>query len=133
MSGATGGAVAAAIIAKKRREQKQKEEEIMTKYSSDDLDGWEFKIVRSATESFKNMEKVQALCNEEAKSGWEMIEKFDNGRIRFKRKIQMRSQDSLAEIDPYRTSYGIGEGGLVTLIIGILFVLFGIAILLFKS
>ena len=131
MSGDTAGAVAA-ITAKKKRERKQKEEEQMTKYNSDDLNGWEFKIVRSATGAFKNLERVQQLCNEEAHSGWEMIEKFDNGRIRFKRKTSMRSQDSLAQVDPYRTSFGFGEGGLATLIIGLLFVLFGIIFLFSK-
>ena len=44
----------------------------------------------------------------------------------------MRSQDSIIEQDPYRTSFGIGEGGLATLVIGIIFALVGLALLLFK-
>ena len=55
-----------------------------------------------------------------------MIEKFDNKRIRFKRKIQMRSQDSLSELNPYRTTFGIGEGQLASVIIGILLIIGGI-------
>lgn len=127
-----GGAVIAAAAAKKKREREQREEEIMTKYSSDDLDGWEFKIVRSSTGSFKNTDKVQTLITEEAQSGWAMIEKFDNNRIRFKRKVQLRSQDSLAQVDPYRTQFGFGEGSLVTIILGVLLVVGGIFLMLFK-
>lgn len=124
---------AAAIAAKKKRERQQREEEVMTQYRSEELDGWEFKIVRSTMGSFKNLDKVQQLCNEEAKSGWEMIEKFDNARIRFKRRTSMRSNDSLAEIDPYRTSFGIGEGRLASIIIGVLLLLGGIIFLIVKS
>ena len=130
MYGSSGAA--AAIAAKKKREKQQKEEEVMTQYRSDDLDGWEFKIVRSTTGSFKNLQKVQELCAEETKSGWEMIEKFDNNRIRFKRKTSMRSNDSLAEIDPYRTTFGLGEGGLVAIILGSIFLIGGIILLFIK-
>ncbi len=130
MSGATGGALAAAIAAKRRRERMLKEENVMTKYNSDDLNGWEFKIVRSAFGSFRNLEKVQQLCTEEALSGWEMIEKFDNERIRFKRRVTMRSQDSLAETDPYRTDLGFSKERVKKLLLGGLFVLGG-AILLY--
>ncbi len=122
----------AAIAAKRRQKQREKEEEQMTKYSTEDLEGWEFKIVRSTMGAFKDLEKVQALCTEEAKSGWEMIEKFDNGRIRFKRKVQMRSQDSLSVIDPYRTSFGLGEGQLASIVIGVVLLLVGLVFIFSK-
>ncbi len=119
MSGAAAG-VAAAAAAKKRR-MMQEEEESLTTYNSDDLDGWEFKIVRSATGAFKKRDVVEKLCQEEARAGWEMVEKFDNSRIRFKRRTDRRAQDSHLEFDPYRISYGMGEGKIVVLILGLVF------------
>lgn len=98
------GTAAAAAAAAKRRE-----EEELTKYNSDDLNGWEFKIVRSNTKKFKNYEIVQQICAEESKAGWEMVEKFDNSRIRFKRRIEKRAQDNHLESDPYRTLVGVSE------------------------
>jgi hypothetical protein len=87
--------------------QERKEEEEMTKYNPDDLNDWEFKIVRSGTGKFRNQEAIQKLCQEEARAGWEMIEKFDDYRIRFKRKTDMRTISSNQEIDPYRTHVGM--------------------------
>lgn len=114
MSAATTAAVAAA---QKKRAQEQHEEETLTKYSADDLDGWEFKIVRSNTGKFKSYEYVQQVIKEEAQNGWEMVEKFDDGRIRFKRKTSRRSMDQHAQIDPYRTTVGMGQGSLVLIIL----------------
>lgn len=100
----------------------------MTGYSADDLDGWEFKIVRSVTQRFKDRGAVQRLCAEEARNGWELVEKFDNSRIRFKRRIDRRAADENAEIDPYRTQVGISQGALVATILGIAFALVGVAV-----
>jgi len=60
-----------------------------------------------------------------------MVEKFDNGRIRFKRRIENRSQDSHRVIDPYRSSLSMGSGVLVSIIVGIVILLGGLAIALF--
>jgi hypothetical protein len=98
----TAGHAAAARIA-----QQQKEEEEMAKYGSEDLNGWEFKIVRSGSGKFRKQEEIQKLCQEEARAGWEMLEKFDDYRIRFKRKTEMRSSDTHQQIDPYRTHVGM--------------------------
>ncbi len=126
MSAGSMAAVTAAA-AKKRREQQEEEE--MTQYSPPDLDGWEFKIVRSLTGKFSNREAVQRLCTDEARAGWEMIEKFDNNRIRFKRKIERRSQDQSLNCDPYRTSVGMGEGGLVAIIFVAIAVVVAVALI----
>lgn len=115
MSG--GAAAASAAAAKKKREREQEEEEL-TKYNAEDLEGWEFKIVRAVTGKFKKPETLKKVCEEEAKAGWELLEKFDNSRLRFKRRIENRAQDKHLKTDPYRTQVGIGEGGLVILIIG---------------
>ena len=126
----SAGSTAAVVAAAAKKHREQQEEEEMTQYSSHDLDGWEFKIVRSLTGKFSNREAVQRLCTDEARAGWEMIEKFDNNRIRFKRKIERRSQDQSLGFDPYRTSVGMGEGGLVAIIFGIIVVVI-IAVLIF--
>ena len=131
MSGAAaGGAAAAAAAAAQRRRMLQAEEERMTQYNSQDLDGWEFKILRSSTNKFKNPETLRRICAEEARSGWEMIEKFDNQRIRFKRRTDRRSMDQHAAIDPYRTSVGFSEGQLVLVVVALLLAVGGVALMM---
>jgi len=117
-----GGAVAAATAAGAAAEAKrrsQEEEENMTGYTNDDLEGWEFKIVRALHRRFKTAESVGQLRAEEAKAGWEMVEKFDDSRIRFKRRVEKRDQDAYLDTDPYRTHIGMTEGVLVVVIISV--------------
>jgi hypothetical protein len=117
VTGNVGAAAAAAARAARMRE----EEEKLTTYNTNELEGWEFKIVRANTGYFKKYERVKQVCEEEAKAGWEMVEKFDNYRIRFKRPIEKRKNDQyLQGIDPYRTQAGIGTGPLVATILGII-------------
>ena len=100
----------------------------MTKYNSQDMEGWEFKIVRANTNRFKNPEKLRQVCDEEAKTAWELIEKFDNQRLRFKRRTDRRANDQFAKTDPYRTSIGISEGQIVMIVVAILLVAGGVAL-----
>lgn len=118
MTAAAGaGAAAAAAAAAKRRQQE--EEELMTDYSPRDLaEGWEFKILRSATGIFRNPSYLKVVLDEEAKAGWTLVEKFDNGRIRLKRPPAARSSDAGLPFDPYRTTVGISEGRLAMYIVG---------------
>lgn len=113
VSGATNAAVAAELARKQREEEEQ-----MTPYKNGDLEGWEFKIVRSATGQFSKPESVRRLCEEESRAGWEMLEKFDEYRIRFKRKTEFRGNDRYLESDPYRTQIGISPGQLGLMITG---------------
>jgi hypothetical protein len=108
--GATA-ATSAAVAAEAARKLREEEEEL-TPYKSEEIEGWEFKIVRSVTGQFKKPETVQRLLEEESRAGWEMLEKFDDNRIRFKRKIENRTNDRYLEIDPYRTQFGISQGQL---------------------
>ena len=108
-----GAAAAAAAAAARRRE----EEESLTPYNKDDLEGWEFKIVRSNFGRFSSYDIVQKLCQDEARAGWEMVEKFDNERIRFKRRIDKRSGDRQLDFNPYRTTIGFGEGRIAAIIL----------------
>jgi len=108
-SGATAGAAAAA---KRQQMMFAEEEEDMTSYTQDDLsDDWEFKIIRSDSGAFRKPEVLKALLEEEARAGWVMLEKFDDGRVRLKRPRSARTRDALLSpgTDPYRTQYGISS------------------------
>lgn len=90
----------------------------MTSYTPKDLtDGWEFKILRSQTNAFRKPEVMRAALEEEARAGWELVEKFDDNRLRLKRPRGARANDSSTSIDPYRTNYGIGPGRLAIVIV----------------
>ena len=105
------------VIPVDHKKHQQKEEEQMTGYHTDDLEGWEFKIVRAFMRKFRNPETIRKLCEEEAQAGWEMLEKFDDERIRFKRRIEKRSNDQYLKIDPYRTQCGIDQKILIAFIL----------------
>lgn len=123
--------VAAAVALQRMIE----EEEEMTKYTNADLDGWEFKILRSASGAFNSAQEFNKALQEESVHGWELVEKFDNYRIRLKRRVETRTRiNTNSAIEPYRTSYGITDGRIaVYVILGIVlcFVLAGILISLF--
>jgi len=102
-------AEAAAAAAAKAQQMMDCEEEELSKYNNEELnEEWEFKIVRSVTGVFKNPAKLADLIEREKKYGWVMLEKFDNNRIRFKRKRCQSGKVSLDE-NPYNTVYGIGH------------------------
>jgi hypothetical protein len=115
-SAAAAGAAAAQIRAL------HEEEESLTTYSSEDLSqGWEFKIVRANMMSFRKPEVMQQVCDEEAQSGWVLVEKFDDSRMRFKRPASARTKAGVPGLDPYRTTYGVGQGKLLAIILGCTF------------
>ena len=118
----TGAGAAAAAAARKRMID---EEENLTPYNKGDLDGWEFKIVRSGFGRFRKPEVIQELCRREAEAGWEMLEKFDSQRIRFKRRIENRSRDGQLGYDAYRTCSGVGGGARVWLFIALTVLMLG--------
>ncbi len=127
---ATSAATTAAAAAAAARARQ--EEEDMTKYGANDLEGWEFKIVRSSMGKFSNYQTVQQLCQEESQAGWEMVEKFDNYRIRFKRKIEHRNNDHILQFDPYRTTMGrSGDVTKIMLGVGLTVLLLGVLLTAF--
>ena len=118
-----------AAAAKRRREQQEEEQE-KTGYKKEDIEGWEFKIVRSIFGRFNNPEILKRLCEEEARAGWEMIEKFDNSRVRFKRRTEKRHTDPTLGYDAYRTTYGIAEGSFaLAIILLVVLVILGVVLL----
>jgi hypothetical protein len=119
ISGATAGATAATTAAAAAAQQAMMEEEEMTPYSASDLDGWEFKILRTAGKTFRDPRRFEAALEEESKAGWELVEKFDDYRIRLKRPTEMRRRDSHLEFDPYRTWVGTTPGRVAGIVIGV--------------
>jgi hypothetical protein len=113
----TMSATAAAAAA---HQKLREEEEEMTQYAPQDLaEGWEFKILRSSTGACKRPERLQQFLAEEARMGWQMVEKFDNSRVRLKRPVSARRNDHVNAngIDPYRTHVGLSESKLAVLIV----------------
>lgn len=77
----------------------------------------EYKILRSATGAFKDPAKFRAALDEEARAGWELLEKLDNSRARLRRSTECRKRDADLEQDPYRTSVGMSETALALCIV----------------
>lgn len=109
------GAHVAIHAAQEAAKALEEEEMEMTKYTDKDMaEEWEFKIVRSATGTFKKLDVMQRVVEEESQAGWVLLEKFDDKRLRFKRPMSARSKDAMLPqgVDPYRANYGISEGAM---------------------
>ena len=128
--GAAGGAAAAAAAAAHQAKLRE-EEERLTSYVPQDLEGWEFKIVRSSVKIVGD--KFSRLVEEEKLNGWELVEKFDDNRVRFKRRTEHRSRDGMQGIDAYRTTFGLSETRLVLIVLGIMTAVVGVIIVLVTS
>ena len=118
---AAAGAAAAAAAAQRAVEE---EEENMTPYTRGEMDeDWEFKIVRANTGVFSKPAAFNKLIEEEARAGWQHVEKFDNSRVRFKRPRSAHQRDAQlpAGVDPYRVRYGLSENLFVVLLLGGIF------------
>lgn len=112
-------------------ELEQEEEETLTRYDSEDIKQmraksvqsngysnpespellvkeWEYKIVRASQDVFRNPTVFKRLCQEEAETGWILVEKLDDRRVRFKRLRRLETQENPYQIkqDPYRSTYG---------------------------
>ena len=106
----------------------------MTQYTQDDLQKeYEFKIVRSGAAAFRKPETLKELVEEESRAGWVMLEKFDDGRVRFKRPRSARARDAFLPegVDPYRTRYGAHSAQramVVGLVMGLMFLVLGLVV-----
>ena len=118
-------ATAAAAAARRRREQ---EEEEVTLMNTDPSGAVDYKIIRSATGAFKDPAKFRAALDEEARAGWELLEKLDNSRARLRRLTECRKRDAELGQDPYRTQVGMSEAVLAMSIIAA--ALLGVVLLL---
>lgn len=109
------------VIAQQQRKIQEEEEEVTTPTATE----YEYKFLRSQFGIFKKPEKFRAALAEEARCGWELVEKFDDSRVRLRRPVSCRAQDADSGQDPYRTRVGAGEGAMVAWIV--LAVVLGIA------
>jgi hypothetical protein len=117
-------------IARKRRRAQHEEEETKTPYTEEDLmDDWEFKILRDSLSRFTRPSFLEKTLAAESQAGWQLVEVFDGGRVRLKRRASQRQNDAgLAGIDPYRMQISIPKGfvlgmvgcGLLAAVAGIL-------------
>ena len=128
----TAAHIAAHAAAEKRKSNKE-EEEALASYNPNDLnEQWEFKIMRSTTNSFKNPQVFQLMVQQEAQAGWELLEKLDDDRVRFKRPVSARRRDGMLPpgYDPYRTRYGMSEGALAMGVITVIALAMGVVVLI---
>ncbi len=127
MDNGYSSAIAAAAAEAAQRAMFKEEE--MTHYGDEAISGgWEFKIVRARAGRFRSSEEFKKLLAQEEEFGWELLEKLDNSRVRFKRHIKERSGDSLtgSERDPYRSFYG---GFTIAQVIGLVIAIMGIILI----
>jgi hypothetical protein len=75
-------------------------------------DGWEFKVLASSGLAFRDPRALRRAVEEEARAGWTLLEKLDDGRLRFKRPVGERARDSARGFDAYRTRYGDSRAAL---------------------
>lgn len=114
---ATGAATTASAAAAETQRQHE-EEEKLTPYRREDLDsGWEFKILRSISGAFGKREHLRRALEDEALSGWVLVEKFDDNRLRLKRRVGVHDDEFNPDIDPYRTTYGAANSGVLLVFI----------------
>jgi len=80
------------------------EEERMTPYTPHELTtGCEFKIIRSPRNLFGRQEYRERILAEEGRTGWVLVEVFDNGRIRLRRPRPSGHPEPIEGYDPYRS------------------------------
>jgi hypothetical protein len=94
-----------AAAAKRRAEEQEREELAMIeRLSQEDGEGrYEYKILRSYSNAFRNPERRRQILNEEARAGWEMVAKLDNARL-VVRRPRTAADRPIQGIDPYRTA-----------------------------
>lgn len=129
-AGAAAGAAGGAGAAAEQQRREHAEEEEMTPYSHKDLaEDWEFKILRSMSSAFRKPERLAEILEEEGRAGWILVEKFDNRRIRLKRRAECRKDDRSLGFDPYRSFVGSSDGAVAAIIVSVC-VAVGLAIFL---
>src|SRR5205807_8364276 len=87
-----------------------------------------YNIIHSVSRAIKEPAKIRAALYEDARAGWDKVEKLDNYRARLRRSTECRKRDAGLGQDPYRTQVGISEGALaIGIVVG---VLVGLALLI---
>jgi len=97
----------------------QKQEEELHNYQEHQK-GWEFKILKTGNDGFRQYKLLKMVCEQELESGWILLEKLDDSRLRFRRPVMFRERDHLAKLDPYRSHYGSQTTKYIAIVILIL-------------
>ncbi|MEX2469225.1 MAG: hypothetical protein WD396_05660 [Pseudohongiellaceae bacterium] len=67
----------------------------------------EYKVLHAQIPMFADPEKLRATLAEEARAGWDLVEKLDNHRIKLQRETSHREQDAGLDFDAYRSNVGV--------------------------
>jgi len=88
----------------------------------------EYKVVQSTTPLFAKLQNIEAIMAEEAKAGWQLVEKYDNYKLRLQRNISHRANDKALAFDAYRSQVGVSNvltyGLAAVLTLGVVYLIF---------
>ena len=56
---------------------------------------------------FSDPAKMHEVLGQEAKAGWQLLEKQDNFKLRLQRDISNRTNDAKLDFDAYRSTIGV--------------------------
>ncbi len=88
----------------------------------------EYKVVQSTTPLFAKRQNIEAIMAEEARAGWQLVEKFDNYKLRLQRDISHRANDKDLPFDAYRSQVGVSNvityGLAAAITLGVVYLIF---------
>jgi len=67
----------------------------------------EYKVIHTQTPLFSDTARMHEILEQEARAGWQLLEKENNFRIKLHRNISHRENDKNLDFDAYRTSVGV--------------------------
>jgi hypothetical protein len=121
--------IAPIAIAAKKQRQEEALDRMQQEYGPD----WEFKVMDGIGLVFASREKFRSILEQEARAGWQLETRLNDGEIVVRRPIRAREQDALLppDFDPYRTEVGqptLVKALVVALVLGL--VLFTVLLVL---
>lgn len=69
----------------------------------------EYKVIQAQTPLFSDTAKMHEVLKQEARAGWQLLEKEDNYRIKLQRNISHRDNDKNLDFDAYRSTVGVSS------------------------
>ena len=69
----------------------------------------EYKVMQAQTPLFSDTAKMHEVLEQEAKAGWQLLEKEDNYRIKLQRNVSNRENDKNLDFDAYRSTVGVSS------------------------
>ncbi|MFC1960798.1 hypothetical protein ACFLYO_08810 [Chloroflexota bacterium] len=68
---------------------------------------WELKILRSTPHAFASMADVTAAAAQEARAGWEIVQRWDDTRLIFKRRVPVGREAATTPTDFMQALVGV--------------------------